>query len=251
MRSYLLAMADLSLETARIEERQRRTKRESEELLERTRKGIAKLAQLKRALSELEREEESHRGPMQTWNEYMQIMISKDRQYTQQLVNYKVSLATLVGIFHPESLVRQDLDVLADLRTGNTRGNSKRVQPEPRQPLLSSTRLSTEDVHQVLAGVGPGKQSVVDSFQKLFQGTFCVSFHGQSTSRLIHLKSDSFARQSTSKSAESTLEHTVKSTVALLEDKFPISRTSTLKSWIRETVEGAWDHRRCYGFVQY
>lgn len=101
MCSYLLAMADLSLETARIEERQRRTKRESEELLERTRKGIAKLAQLKRTLSELEREEEAHRGPMQTWNEYMQIMISKDRQYTQQLVNYKVSLTTFVRYLSP------------------------------------------------------------------------------------------------------------------------------------------------------
>jgi hypothetical protein len=120
--SYLLAMADLSLETARIEERQRRTKRESEELLERTRKGIAKLAQLKRTLSELEREEESHRGPMQTWNEYMQIMISKDRQYTQQLVNYKVSLTTLVEVF-TQSRWFFSLDGLAGLRTGSTRSS--------------------------------------------------------------------------------------------------------------------------------
>lgn len=84
-------MADLALETARLDERQRATRREAEELRERTRKGIARLAQLKRALGELERGEESHRGPMQTWNEYMQVMIQKDRQYTQQLVNYKAS----------------------------------------------------------------------------------------------------------------------------------------------------------------
>ncbi|GAQ83910.1 hypothetical protein KFL_001680050 [Klebsormidium nitens] len=90
--SYLLAMADLALETARLDERQRATRREAEELRERTRKGIARLAQLKRALAELERGEESHRAPMKTWNEYMQVMISKDRQYTQQLVNYKAVL---------------------------------------------------------------------------------------------------------------------------------------------------------------
>ncbi|BBN13993.1 HAUS augmin-like complex subunit 1 [Marchantia polymorpha subsp. ruderalis] len=93
--SFLLAMAELSLKKADVEEKRSRAQKESKMLLDNTRKAIARLTYLKRTLSQLEEEAAVREGPMMQWQTNLKMMASKERQYLQQLANYKAVLARL------------------------------------------------------------------------------------------------------------------------------------------------------------
>jgi HAUS augmin-like complex subunit 1 len=100
MSSFLVAMGDLSLRKTDVEEKRARAQKESKILLENTRKAIARLTYLKRTLAQLEEEIAGREGPMVQWQTNLRIMVSKERQYLQQLSNYK-ALLTRVG-YTPE-----------------------------------------------------------------------------------------------------------------------------------------------------
>ncbi|XP_075509636.1 AUGMIN subunit 1-like isoform X2 [Primulina tabacum] len=85
-------MADLSLRKTAVEEKRAKVQSESKELLDYTRKAIARLTYLKRALSQLEDEIVPCEAQMEQWNTNVAIMDSKERQYLQQYSNYKAML---------------------------------------------------------------------------------------------------------------------------------------------------------------
>eukprot|EP00253_Pinus_taeda_P026449 PITA_26449 len=93
MSSFLVAMGDLSLRKTDVEEKRARAQKESKILLENTRKAIARLTYLKRTLTQLEEEIAGREGPMAQWQTNLRIMVSKERQYLQQLSNYKALLS--------------------------------------------------------------------------------------------------------------------------------------------------------------
>ncbi|XP_073277388.1 AUGMIN subunit 1-like isoform X1 [Primulina huaijiensis] len=90
--SFLVAMADLSLRKTAVEEKRAKVQSESKELLDYTRKAIARLTYLKRTLSQLEDEIAPCEAQMEQWNTNVAIMDSKERQYLQQYSNYKAML---------------------------------------------------------------------------------------------------------------------------------------------------------------
>lgn len=93
MSSFLVAMGDLSLRKTDVEEKRASAQKESKILLENTRKAIARLTYLKRTLTQLEEEIAGREGPMVQWQTNLRIMVSKERQYLQQLSNYKALLS--------------------------------------------------------------------------------------------------------------------------------------------------------------
>ncbi|KAJ7524959.1 hypothetical protein O6H91_17G029500 [Diphasiastrum complanatum] len=93
--SFLVAMADLSLKKVEIEERRHKAHQESKALLDNTRKAIARLTYLKRTLTQLEEEMAGREASMVQWQTNIKIMASKERQYLQQLANFKAILARL------------------------------------------------------------------------------------------------------------------------------------------------------------
>lgn len=90
--SFLVAMADLSLRKTTVEEKRAKVQQESKELLDYTRKAIARLTYLKRTLSQLEDEIPPCEAQMEQWKTNLTIMESKERQYLQQYSNYKAML---------------------------------------------------------------------------------------------------------------------------------------------------------------
>lgn len=123
--SFLVAMADLSLRKTAVEEKRAKVQQESKELLDYTRKAIARLTYLKRwiyeflfshlqiqysfshcqtllnmhnvlvnirTLSQLEDDIPPCEAQMEHWKTNLAIMESKERQYLQQYSNYKVTL---------------------------------------------------------------------------------------------------------------------------------------------------------------
>ncbi|KAL2608989.1 hypothetical protein R1flu_027562 [Riccia fluitans] len=93
--SFLLAMAELSLKRADVEEKRSKAQKESKMLLDNTRKAIARLTYLKRTLTQLEEEAAVREGPMMQWQTNLKMMASKERQYLQQLANFKAVLSRL------------------------------------------------------------------------------------------------------------------------------------------------------------
>ncbi|MCO5578714.1 hypothetical protein L7F22_032559 [Adiantum nelumboides] len=90
--SFLVAFGDLCLRKSEVEERRSKAQKESKMLLDNTRKAIARLTHLKRTLAQLEEEVASCEGPMMQWQTNLKMMASKERQYLQQLSNYKAVL---------------------------------------------------------------------------------------------------------------------------------------------------------------
>ncbi|CAI9759086.1 unnamed protein product [Fraxinus pennsylvanica] len=90
--SFLVAMADLSLRKTAVEEKRAKVQKESKELLDYTRKAIARLTYLKRALAQLEDDVPPCEAQMEHWKTNLAIMDSKERQYLQQYSNYKAML---------------------------------------------------------------------------------------------------------------------------------------------------------------
>ncbi|CAA0842831.1 Unknown protein [Striga hermonthica] len=98
--SFLVAMADLSLRKTAVEEKRAKVQKESKELLDYTRKAIARLTYLKRTLAQLEDDIAPCEAQMEHWKTNLAIMESKERQYLQQYSNYK-ALLNRVG-YSPE-----------------------------------------------------------------------------------------------------------------------------------------------------
>lgn len=90
--SFLVAMADLSLRKTAVEEKRAKVQQESKELLDYTRKAIARLTYLKRTLAQLEDDVPPCEAQMEHWKTNLTIMESKERQYLQQYSNYKAML---------------------------------------------------------------------------------------------------------------------------------------------------------------
>jgi HAUS augmin-like complex subunit 1 len=93
--SAIVAMTELSLKKIDVEEKRTKVQKESKLLLDNTRKAIARLTYLKRALAQLEEEVAIREGPMMQWQTNLKMMASKERQYLQQLANYKSLLRRL------------------------------------------------------------------------------------------------------------------------------------------------------------
>ncbi|XXG58174.1 hypothetical protein AAC387_Pa04g0553 [Persea americana] len=92
MSSFLIAMGDISLRKTGIEEERDKAKRESEVLLDYTRKGLARLTFLKKTLQNLDDEVVTGEAQMLNWKKNLALMVLKERQYMQQYSNYKVFL---------------------------------------------------------------------------------------------------------------------------------------------------------------
>ncbi|KAH6819346.1 HAUS augmin-like complex subunit [Perilla frutescens var. frutescens] len=90
--SFLVAMADQSLRKTAVEEKRAKVQQESKELLDYTRKAIARLTYLKRTLAQLEDDIPPCEAQMEHWKTNLAIMESKERQYLQQYSNYKAML---------------------------------------------------------------------------------------------------------------------------------------------------------------
>ncbi|KAL1554659.1 AUGMIN subunit 1 [Salvia divinorum] len=90
--SFLVAMADQSLRKTAVEEKRAKVQQESKELLDYTRKAIARLTYLKRTLTQLEDDIPPCEAQMEHWKTNLAIMESKERQYLQQYSNYKAML---------------------------------------------------------------------------------------------------------------------------------------------------------------
>lgn len=114
--SFLVAFGDLCLRKSEVEERRSKAQKESKMLLDNTRKAIARLTHLKRTLAQLEEEVATCEGPMMQWQTNLKMMASKERQYLQQLSNYKAVL-TRVG-YTPEinhGVIMQMVELRKDL----------------------------------------------------------------------------------------------------------------------------------------
>ncbi|GFP92898.1 haus augmin-like complex subunit 1 [Phtheirospermum japonicum] len=98
--SFLVAMADLSLRKTAVEEKRSKVQQESKELLDYTRKAIARLTYLKRTLAQLEDDISPCEAQTEHWKTNLAIMESKERQYLQQYSNYK-AMVNRVG-YSPE-----------------------------------------------------------------------------------------------------------------------------------------------------
>ncbi|XP_058113662.1 AUGMIN subunit 1-like isoform X1 [Magnolia sinica] len=92
MSSFLVAMGDISLRKTGIEENRDTVKKESEVLLDYTRKALARLTYLKKTFQKLDDEVASCEAQMHHWKTNLAIMVSKERQYNQQYSNYKALL---------------------------------------------------------------------------------------------------------------------------------------------------------------
>ncbi|KAL3625572.1 AUGMIN subunit 1 [Castilleja foliolosa] len=98
--SFLVATADLSLRKTAVEEKRSKVQQESKELLDYTRKAIARLTYLKRTLAQLEDDISPCEAQMEHWKTNLTIMELKERQYMQQYSNYK-AMVNRVG-YSPE-----------------------------------------------------------------------------------------------------------------------------------------------------
>ncbi|KMZ72239.1 HAUS augmin-like complex subunit [Zostera marina] len=94
--SFMVAMGDLMLRKEDVKEKRTKLIKESKELLEYTRKAIAKLNDLKKTLLKFENEVPAHEAHMNQWESNLITMDSKERQYVLQHSNYK-ALLNLVG----------------------------------------------------------------------------------------------------------------------------------------------------------
>lgn len=92
MSSFLVAMGDILLRKTGVEEKKDKVKKESEVLLDYTRKGLARLTFLKKTLQKLDDEVATCDAQMLHWKTNLAIMVSKERQYMQQHSNYKALL---------------------------------------------------------------------------------------------------------------------------------------------------------------
>ncbi|KAA8527793.1 hypothetical protein F0562_035338 [Nyssa sinensis] len=90
--SFLIAVGDLTLRKTEVEEKRVQVLRESKILLDYTRKAIARRTNFKRTLAQLQDDVAPGQARMEKWRRNLELMLSKEQQYMQQYVNYKVLL---------------------------------------------------------------------------------------------------------------------------------------------------------------
>ncbi|RID67441.1 hypothetical protein BRARA_D02522 [Brassica rapa] len=92
MSSFLVAMGDVSLRKTGVEEKRAKAKKESDVLLEYTRKAIQRLTYLKKILAQLEEDVVPCESQMENWKTNLEVMAAKEDQYIQQYKKYEQNL---------------------------------------------------------------------------------------------------------------------------------------------------------------
>ncbi|KAF8396235.1 hypothetical protein HHK36_017850 [Tetracentron sinense] len=90
--SFLVAIGDIYLRKTAVEDKRAKVQKDSNVLLDYTRKAIARLTYLKRILAQLEDDVVACEAPMDNWKTNLAIMVAKERQYLQQYSNYQAVL---------------------------------------------------------------------------------------------------------------------------------------------------------------
>ncbi|KAL1548734.1 AUGMIN subunit 1 [Salvia divinorum] len=126
--SFLVAAFDLSQRKAEVAEKKAHVKQESRQLLDFTRKALARLTYLKRTLAQIENDTAPSESEMEHWRSNMVILDKKETQYLQEYSNYKKMLDRLS--YSPE--IRHG--VLAEMAD-----HRKELQKETK-PILESLR---------------------------------------------------------------------------------------------------------------
>lgn len=88
--SFLVAASNLSQRKGEVEEMRALAKRESKQLLDYTRKAIARLTFLKRTIAQFEKDIDPLEAEMEHWKMNMAVLDKKETQYVQENSNYKV-----------------------------------------------------------------------------------------------------------------------------------------------------------------
>ncbi|XP_042050376.1 AUGMIN subunit 1-like [Salvia splendens] len=126
--SFLVAAFDLSQRKDEVAEKKAQAKQESRQLLDFTRKALARLTYLKRILAQLENETAPSESEMAHWRSSMVILDKKGTQYLQEYSNYKKMLDRLS--YSPE--IRHG--VLAEM------ADHRRELQRETKPILESLR---------------------------------------------------------------------------------------------------------------
>ncbi|KAM0993543.1 hypothetical protein EV1_009240 [Malus domestica] len=90
--SFLVAMGDISLRKTGVEEKRAKAQKESNVLLDYTRKAIARLTYLKRTLAQLEDDAGQCEEHVEHWKNNLALMLGKEKQYNQETVRFKDTL---------------------------------------------------------------------------------------------------------------------------------------------------------------
>jgi HAUS augmin-like complex subunit 1 len=88
--SFLVAMGDISLRKTGVEEKRAKAQKESNALLDYTRKAIQRLTYLKKILAQLEDDVVPCESQMENWKTNLEVMAVKEEQYIQQYKKYEV-----------------------------------------------------------------------------------------------------------------------------------------------------------------
>ncbi|XP_020884809.1 AUGMIN subunit 1 isoform X1 [Arabidopsis lyrata subsp. lyrata] len=95
--SFLVAMGDISLRKTGVEEKRAKAQKESNALLDYTRKAIQRLTYLKKILAQLEDDVVPCESQMENWKTNLEVMAVKEEQYIQQYKKYEQMLLNRVG----------------------------------------------------------------------------------------------------------------------------------------------------------
>ncbi|PQP98263.1 AUGMIN subunit 1 [Prunus yedoensis var. nudiflora] len=90
--SFLVAMGDISLRKTGVEEKRAKAQKESNVLLDYTRKAISRLTYLKRTLAQLEDDAGQCEAHIEHWKNNLALMLGKEKQYNQETVRFKDTL---------------------------------------------------------------------------------------------------------------------------------------------------------------
>ncbi|KAL1195129.1 AUGMIN subunit 1 [Cardamine amara subsp. amara] len=95
--SFLVAMGDISLRKTGVEEKRAKAQKESNVLLDYTRKAIQRLTYLKKILAQLEDDVVPCESQMENWKTNLEVMAIKEQQYIKQYKDYEQRLLNRVG----------------------------------------------------------------------------------------------------------------------------------------------------------
>nr|VDC90039.1 unnamed protein product [Brassica oleracea] len=95
--SFLVAMGDISLRKTGVEEKRAKAQKDSNVLLDYTRKAIQRLTYLKKILAQLEDDVVPCESQMENWKTNLEVMAAKEEQYIQQYKKYEQMLLNRVG----------------------------------------------------------------------------------------------------------------------------------------------------------
>ncbi|WZZ40387.1 hypothetical protein YC2023_036646 [Brassica napus] len=90
-------MGDISLRKTGVEEKRAKAHKDSNVLLDYTRKAIQRLTYLKKILAQLEDDVVPCESQMENWKTNLEVMAAKEEQYIQQYKKYEQMLLNRVG----------------------------------------------------------------------------------------------------------------------------------------------------------